>query len=100
MVFSHYFAPLGNRASKCTAQSEVGLDARGTSLMVEQEVSNLLVGVRFSRPAPLRKLQVLKVHLASLGDRIVRSFRGKKKFPIPLEAEKKNLHKDLGGEMP
>jgi hypothetical protein len=32
------------------------------------------------------------VRLASLGDQIVRIFRGKKKFPIPLEADKKNFH--------
>jgi len=30
--------------------------------------------------------------VAGLGDQIVRIFRGKKKFPIPLEAEKKNFN--------
>jgi len=43
-------------------------------------------------------LQAVLVRLAEfirpfggLGDQIVWIFRGKKKFPIPLEAEKKNL---------
>ena len=42
--------------------------------------------------APSRKSQRVLVRLASLGDQIVRIFRGKKKFPIPLEAEKKNFN--------
>jgi len=32
--------------------------------------------------------------LPALGNQIVRSFRGKKKFPIPLKAEK-NFHKRI-----
>jgi len=46
-----------------------------------------------------RKSQRVLVRLAEfirpfggLGDQIVRIFRGKKKFPIPLEAEKKNFN--------
>ena len=42
--------------------------------------------------APSRKSQRVLVRLASLGDQIVWIFRGKKKFPIPLEAEKKNFN--------
>ena len=38
------------------------------------------------------KCQRFRCRLASLGDQIVWSFRGKKKFPIPLEAERKNFN--------
>ena len=54
-----------------------------------------------NRP-PDRKLQARSSRLAEfirriggLGDQIVRNFRGKKKFPIPLEVEKKNFHNEL-----
>ena len=50
------------------------------------------MGVRFPPRAPRRKSQRFRCRLASLGDQIVRIFRGKKKFPIPLEAEKKNFN--------
>jgi len=37
---------------------------------------------------------------ASLGDPIAWIFLEKKKFPIPLEAEKKNFHKDFPHKAP
>ena len=47
----------------------------------------------FKNGAPRRKSQCLARALPALGDQIVRSFRDKKKFPIPLKAEKKNFSK-------
>ena len=47
----------------------------------------------FKNGAPRRKSQYLATRNAPLGDQIVWSFRGKKKFPIPLKAEKKNFSK-------
>jgi len=47
---------------------------------------------------PHWKSQGFRCRLASLGDQIVWIFRGKKKYPIPLEAEKKNFHKILSKE--
>ena len=53
------------------------------------------VWVRPPPRAPRWKSQCLAPPSAGLGHQIVRIFRGKKKFPIPLKAEKKNFHKDL-----
>ncbi|TAL48989.1 hypothetical protein EPN83_02535 [Patescibacteria group bacterium] len=47
----------------------------------------------FKNGAPRRKSQCLAARNAPLGYQIVRSFWGKKKFPIPLKAEKKNFSK-------
>jgi len=47
----------------------------------------------FKNGAPRWKSQYLARALPALGDQIVRSFRDKKKFPIPLKAEKKNFSK-------
>jgi hypothetical protein len=47
----------------------------------------------FKNGAPRRKSQCLAARNAPLGDQIVWSFRGKKKFPIPLKAEKKIFSK-------
>jgi hypothetical protein len=48
--------------------------------------------VRSQQGAPERKSQCLARAKPALGDQIVRIFRGKKKFLIPLKAEKKNFN--------
>ena len=50
------------------------------------------VSVRLRPAAPRRKSQCLAPPEAGLGYQIVRGFRGKKKFPIPLEAENKKFY--------
>ena len=50
-----------------------------------------VVRVRLPPSAPRRKSQRVLVRLASLGDQIVWSFRGRKKFPIPQNMVRADL---------
>jgi hypothetical protein len=59
------------------------------------DLAEVVMQVRFLPRAPRWKSQCLARALPALGDQIVRSFRDKKKFQIPLKAEKKNFYKDL-----
>src|SRR3989344_229322 len=85
----------GNQLDKGTTLTDYGERVHMyNDLITEIQKQNRAtqdVGVHPPPPAPRRKSQCLARALPALGDQIVRSFRGKKKFPIPLKEEKKNF---------